>query len=264
MLNIKQNSIVLFSVLAYFHYASPSASAQALPVKSFTNVQNNIQARSDKSQESLNELAVQLIMQGNKQQGLEQLELAHRNDPSNAEVLYNISGCNLADKNYESALASIDKALLITPRDLHFLKRKTEILLSLKRFEAAADVFKSIISIEPRHADSYSKLGAIYGLLSRWQESEASLLQARNLIGDDPTVLNNLASSYLMQKKYQQAIEVLAIAQQKWPTPEREITLGVAFEGLGNRPTAISHYQKAKELGATNEHLESHIQRVSK
>jgi tetratricopeptide (TPR) repeat protein len=249
----------------------------AVQIKSFASVNQNtasidsmlekpvMQQRSEgvTNEESLNELGVQLIFQGEKEQGVHQLELAHQRDPKNAAVLYNLSGYYIAEKNYGSALSSIDKALEISPSDLHFLKRKTEALLPLRKFDEAITVYKKITQIDPDNGDSYGKLGALYGLKGNWQESESSLLHARNILGDTPAILNNLASARLMLKKYQQAIEVLEVAQQRWPTADREITLGVANEGLGNKQKAVTHYRNAKELGAANKHLDAHIERVS-
>lgn len=258
-------------------HKSYAQNASAIQIKSFANSGNKtasidgmlekpvMQQRSERvvSSQSLNELGVQLIFQGEKEQGLQQLELAHQSDPKNAAVLYNLSGYYIAEKNYESALSSINTALELSPNDLQFLKRKAEALLPLGKFEDAIIVFQKVIEIEPSSGDCLSKLGALYGLLSKWEESENSLLQARNVLGDTPAILNNLASARLMLKKYQPAIEVLEVAQQRWPTADREITLGVANEGLGNYNQAIFHYKRAKELGATNKHLDAHIERVS-
>lgn len=230
---------------------------EAIQINSFVS-KPVLQRRSD----SLNELGMQLIFKGQKEQGLEKLELAHKVEPTNPTVLYNLSGYYLTEKNYVSALISINRALEITPNDLQFLKRKTEALLPLRRFEDAISVFKRILTLDTRNGDSYCKLGAIYGLLNQWEESEKNLLQAREILGDSPSILNNLANARLMLKKNQEAIEVLEIAQHKWPSADREITLGVAYEGLGSNEQAVFHYRKAKELGAQNKYLDSHIERV--
>ena len=216
------------------------------------------------SELSPNELAVQLIFQGDKVQGLQQLELAHQGDPTNSTVLFNLAGYYLSEKDYLSALSSIDKALAISPDDLQFLKRRGDCLLPLKKFSEAAETYKKITQLSPEQGEAFCKLGALYGLLGRWQESEESLMQARTLVEDEPSLLNNLASARLMMKKYKEAIEVLELAQQRWPTSDREITLGVACEGLGDRQLALSHYENAKRLGTSNKHIEINIERVRK
>lgn len=264
--------IFLFSATAHAQNAP-----QAIQIKSFaaqSNVSHSEMPQSSmegmlekpimqqRSAQSPNELAVQLIFQGDKVQGLHQLELAHQSDPSNSTVLFNLAGYYLSEKDYTSALASIDKALAISPNDLQYLKRRTDCLLPLKKFAEAAETYKKITQLEPRQGEAFCKLGALYGLLGQWQESEVVLMQARTLVEDEPSLLNNLASARLMMKKYKEAIEVLETAQQRWPTSDREITLGVAYEGLGDKPSALQHYEKAKQLGTSNKHIETNIERV--
>ena len=65
-----------------------------------------------------------------------------------------------------------------------------------------------------------------------------------------------------MQKKYKEAIRVLKLAQVRQPRAEREITLGVAFEGLGSKQGALEHYYKAKHMGYSHKRLDEHIARV--
>ena len=65
-----------------------------------------------------------------------------------------------------------------------------------------------------------------------------------------------------MQKKYENAIRVLKLAQVKQPRAKREVTLGIAFEGLGDKQSALEHYYKAKNMGYNDKELDQHIARV--
>jgi len=209
-----------------------------------------------------NQKGVKLFFEGNRSESIKNLELAHKKNPGNSEALYNMSGFYLMAKRYEPALNSINRALKISPKDTLYLNRKAKILIGQKRYQKAVEVYQEVLSIDANDGKSYSKLGAMYTLLGQWKNAESNLLNARKLLGDKPAILSSLANSYIMQEKHQQAINVLSIAQRHNVDAEREISLGIAYEGVGDKQNALEHFYKAKDMGSKNKLLQGHIKRV--
>ncbi len=209
-----------------------------------------------------NQKGVKLFFEGNRSESIKNLELAHKKNPGNSEALYNMSGFYLMAKKYEPALKSINRALKISPNDTLYLNRRAKILIGQKRYQKAAEVYKKILSVDPDDKKSYSKLGAMYTLLGQWKNAELNLLKARNLLGDKPAILSSLANAYIMQEKHKVAIDVLSIAQRNNANAEREVSLGIAYEGLGDKQNALEHFYKAKDMGSKNKMLQGHIKRV--
>ena len=244
-------------VQTFFLLPSLAQEQQSRLLKFKSSSQQDYYSKSD-----FNQKGVKLFFQGNKEEGIRNLELAHENNPSSSEVLYNMSGYFLAEKKYGKALKNINKALEMSPKDNLYLNRKAKLLINLEKYDQAIVVYQNMLKNDPNDGQCYSKLGAVYALLNKWEKAESNLLKAKNILGDKPPVLNNLANAYLMQKKYKEAIRVLNVAQIKQPNAEREITLGVAYEGLGSKQNALEHYYKAKHMGYKRKLLDKHITRV--
>ncbi len=146
---------------------------------------------------------------------------------------------------YDEALASINVAIELEPRDSLLLNEKAATLLTLKKYLEAIAIYSKLIQIKSE-AYAYNNRGAAKYYLGNKQEAISDYDRAVSINPQAADVYNNrgLAKSALGNKQgaisdYDLAISINPLYVEAYRNR------GVAKSALGNKQGAISDYDKA-------------------
>lgn len=155
-------------------------------------------------------LAVTLQEAGRTQEALAAVADAIRRDPSRPEA-HNALGISLSQTGrLVEALAEFDRAAALDPRDPQAQNNRGNVLRQLGRVEEAESAYRRAIELAPRYAESFNGLGALEVARGRPAEAVSDFRRALEL-----------APQY----------------------HEVRLNLGIAFETLGDLPSALASYR---------------------
>ena len=117
------------------------------------------------------------------------------------------------------------------------------------RIQAAEQIFRQILQIQPNHLDALHWLGTVLEAQGNLDEASNAYRQALILKPDSFQAHFDLGTALLKQNKYQDAIACYQHALILNPEdPLAHSNLGSAFEGLGQLDEAILNYRRAAQL----------------
>ena len=212
----------------------------------------------------LNEQALQSVFQGRRDEGVAKIKEALQQDPRNPTILYNLAGLYLAGGEPEKAVTLMREAVEILPDDLPFQNRLGEAYIASNQLDKASTVYEKICSIDPTFNEAVLKLGTLYAMKEDYERAEQTLKRGQQSFGENIRFLANLGNVLVARHKFAEAVPLLKKAQNKSPSAENAVALGICHESLGEISEALSYYQQAKSLGEKGEDLESHIEHIQR
>ena len=81
-----------------------------------------------------------------------------------------------------------------------------------KKYEAAAQLYREVLALQPDHLDANYLLGTVYAETGRASDAEPYLVKAAELDPVSPYIKINLGNVYKLQKQYDKALEQFAAA----------------------------------------------------
>jgi predicted O-linked N-acetylglucosamine transferase (SPINDLY family) len=103
-----------------------------------------------------------------------------------------------ADGHKDEALAALQEATRLLPKDAEAFCNLGAMLTKLERFEEAGAVLKHAITIDPKFDDSYLHLGFVYASREKFAEAEAMFRRAVADSSHDKNVQNDMRHSSLV------------------------------------------------------------------
>jgi len=204
----------------------------------------------------LNEQAVEQVLKGGRSRGIEMLIEAHKLDPNNSTVLYNLGGLYLSQGQVGEAVKTLQDAVRLEPNDPAVLNRLAESYIAASKIPRAIECYERILTLDPDFYQALFRLGTLYSLEENWERAEELLRKASESDPSDYRALSHLGTVLVMQKKFPEAISLLEKAQKGQPSPENDIALGMAYQGVGNQEKAAEHMKRAKAQGLEAPSLE--------
>lgn len=120
-------------------------------------------------------------------------------------------------KKFELAEAEFKKVLADEPDNASALNYLGYMLADRNiRLNEALDMINRALKKEPGNGAYLDSLGWVYFRMNKVEEAEATLKQAMEKIGKDPTVHDHLADVYLKQGKLKEAIQQWEAAVHEW------------------------------------------------
>ena len=112
------------------------------------------------------------------EQAEEAFQIALAADPSSPEVLARVADGYREMRQFDKALAYVERALLSVPDDVSFLLSKAAIYRQLGDPRIALEILQHAQRIAPTHAEAWTAAGAVLGDLARFAEARHAYDQA--------------------------------------------------------------------------------------
>lgn len=212
----------------------------------------------------MNERAVEMVLHGQKDEGVALFVKASQLDPKNPTILYNLGGVYLSQGNIPKALEAINRCVALRPEDLSILHRLGEVHFAAENFADAAEVFERIAEKDSHFNEVLFHLGTVYAMQQRWDDAEKVLRRAVKISPDQSSLETNLANVLIMKKQYAEAAKILQHSQSREPQAETALALGVAYEGDNKMQEALAAYESAEKLGLKDDQLKIRLDAVRK
>jgi protein O-GlcNAc transferase len=125
------------------------------------------------------------------------------------------------------------------------------------RLQAAEQIYRQILQVDPTHADSWHLLGVINAQEGRHRDAVEYIARALDLRPQWAEAQANMGHALRKQGKPDEAVRFLRSAVQLKPgSAEAQNNLGSAFKDLGNLDEAIACYRRA--LGLKPDYAAAH------
>jgi len=199
--------------------------------------------------------------------------LAH--DPNNADTLYNVALCQSHLKRFDQAAQNIEKAIKILPGEKAFqdLQKQIAGLEQIAKTEEAQGILKegdglynkgdfagaitkyeaACQLLQPKNqATVMTQIAQAHAKAEQPDQAEAAHQKAIQLDPDNPEFKKGLASFYMDQKKYDEALSLYTQGASGGAADEALLNLGKELASEGNEEVARLALEKAVEGNSQN------------
>ncbi len=167
-------------------------------------------------------LGALLRRQGSSEQAQPWLEQAAELDPENFQVLYDLAVVQESNRDFEGARATLERLLELEPDDAH-LKNFYGYLLADQgwELERAERLIREAVSTEPDNGAYVDSLGWVLYRQGEYEKALDHLIEAVNLLGDDPVVLEHVGECLAALGRHAEALRSFERAVMAGGDPER-------------------------------------------
>jgi Flp pilus assembly protein TadD len=145
----------------------------------------------------------------------------------------------------DEALAALDRVTNDGPETLDSLKLKSTIYYSKSDFPNAVAVLQKAEAMAPRDASIHASLGHAFLETKNYAGAERELGAAMRLSPSSTDTLRDLISAEYLQKDYAQALAALGtLAQREAPNAGTWFLRGSCYDHMGQAQDALDAYQK--------------------
>ncbi len=198
-------------------------------------------------------LGIIRLHHGDGENAVKHIETAMRYEPSNPEMLKNLSSALMATERSEEAEQHLRSALKLKPDYPEALNNLSIILCGTGRFVEAEQYCRRATELIPTYAFAHNNLGNALEGQDRLEDAESSFRQALELNRDFPEALNGLGAVLMRQGKLDQAKFSFQRALELRPQDDDALNnMGNFFMADGNSAEAERHYRKAVEIAPAN------------
>jgi tetratricopeptide (TPR) repeat protein len=143
------------------------------------------------------------------------------------------------------ATEQVDAVLTRAPANERALTLKGNLRILEKDAKGSEDAFKKVVELNPNNPSGYLRLGILYNLMGKKDDSLKNLQKSLDLNPLQTDALGLIVSMYLKDKKYNDAMSLCE--RQKEKAKESTSTLAVIAYLEGNVSIAQKDNKKAKE-----------------
>ena len=187
------------------------------------------------------------------------LEDKHRLFPKDIDIIIYLASFYEQDKDYEKAMALLEKGLEDSPGNTSLLFRLGAIQDKAGLKEQSISTMKTVIKIDPKDSGALNYLGYTYADQGiKLDEALLLLKRAYELKPDDGYVTDSLGWVYYKMGDYQKAVEYLEKAAEL-TSFETIISdhLGDAYQKANQLENAINTYRKALSNAREEDNVKS-------
>ncbi len=215
------------------------------------------------------------IQQDQWDKAIEQLELAVKNYPNDAEAHYLLGEAyatkgkfELMNEEYEKSLELTDEfaQLISASRDKYWVQtfNKGVRMINQDSTEAAISAFKTAQSINPDRPESYNNLAITYLRLDRMDDAVNIYKKLIKVDPDNIKAMNELGRLYIQMEEYENTVELEQKVLEKEPdNSDAVFNLAMAYDQLGEREKAQEAYERALEVNPDDPDLLFNIARIN-
>lgn len=185
-------------------------------------------------------------------------------DRKNLTAVFNLAGVLLNNKRQQEAVTLLSTYINEYDKDPGLYARRADCYFSLKDLESASRDYSKALSLDPEYPSIAGRLATVYLLQKRTSDAERLFLKAVEQDPKNGQLLQNLSSVFLANGKAEQAISTAKRGLQVAPTSELYITLGNAYEAMGDNKNSLISFQRASDLGDSRPELKTKIEELKK
>jgi tetratricopeptide (TPR) repeat protein len=164
--------------------------------------------------------------------------------------------------NYEKALKSIDRLLLVNRKDYNLLYNKGMALIELERYDEAIEVFRRAEKLSNNDADLYEQLGYAYFQSNNFKESINAYKRVQDITPKNAKAMTWIAYNNIMLENYDEAMALVDRALEiDKELPSAYFTKGEANYYKNKYKEAIGYYEIAIEKDSS--YVEAYINKLS-
>jgi Flp pilus assembly protein TadD len=186
---------------------------------------------------------------------LEFYQERHRSNPNDAEAALNYGKALRSSGQRSQAVAVLEQATLAHPADKALLAGYGRALADNGNFQQAFEVLGRAHSPEDPDWRILSAQGAVLDQLGRGEEARQYYASALRIVPDEPSVLSNLALSYVLSKDLAKAEETLRRANSHAdadPRVKLNLALVVGLRGHMAEAESLAKEGRPPEEAAAN------------
>jgi len=172
-------------------------------------------------------------------------------DENNTEALKGIGLCHFNLDEREKSLAAFLKVIELNDQDATALYYVASLSILMDKTEDAITYSKKVLEFRPDFYDAYKILFTIYLKNKRYKEilELNEEFQNKNIETPDDSIHTILATTFMVHKKYKEAISSLKVALKISPDkPQLHNNLGVCYMSLGDYDSALNSFQTSLSL----------------
>ena len=164
---------------------------------------------------------------------------------------------------FDQALELYDEYLEVRPNAEFAMLGRADVLLQADREDAAIRAFRDVVKRFPDSAGALNALG--YTLADRtrkFREAEKLIDRALEKEPDNAAIIDSKGWVLFRRGRFEEALEYLEQAWEKFPDPEVAAHLGETLWRLGREDQSRELLQQAWQRFPNNDHLRETIQRL--
>jgi len=190
--------------------------------------------------------AVQFDKAGKVDLAIREMQAAKKLMPKLPAIYLNLGMFYAQKRDLADSQAAFKQALAIDPKNKVALSQLTRILVGLDKNTEALNYARKLIALDPKDTEARFVFGVVNLKLRDFEVAEDSFKDVLHVNPDDKGALYNLSYCYIQAKQYRQALEYLEKFLKISPNdPQAHLMAGAAAEQIGDKRTAISHYDAA-------------------
>ncbi|MGX1497618.1 tetratricopeptide (TPR) repeat protein [Labrenzia sp. MBR-25] len=167
--------------------------------------------------DALNLLGVTYRQLGSPQKAVEYIQKAIAQNPKQASFYANLARAMMdIGTDSESMLAVSEKALSLNPAEREALNIKAIALTGLKQFEAAEEIFKSLIVAHPNYGEIFTNYGLLLRKSNRYEDALKFFQRAELLAPDNVENCIEQARCRLELKQFDASLEAIDKALERF------------------------------------------------
>jgi tetratricopeptide (TPR) repeat protein len=187
------------------------------------------------------------LVQGKKADAEKALLTAIDLEPRLVSAYGNLAALYASEKNYDQAIAKLEKAHQLAPKNVAPLMVLGTIHEQRGDIPKAQQTYEQVLTLNPRFAAAANNLAYLYIEHGGDKERALQLAQtAKQIAPDDPSISDTLGWVLYHRGIYQRALALLEESAAKAPdNPSIQYHLGVVYAKLGNKDGARKAFAAA-------------------
>ncbi|MGK2940831.1 MAG: XrtA/PEP-CTERM system TPR-repeat protein PrsT [Immundisolibacter sp.] len=196
-------------------------------------------------------LGIAMLLGGQQDDAAEQIEAAGRLDPNARQGKYMLVVGALRDKDFERALAEVEKLRAAYPQDATVFNLQGGVYLALNDTAKAEQAFNEALRLKPDSTAAVNNLGQLKAAAGDLEGAVAVYRKGLEQSPGEAAISPRLAGMLLAQNKPDEALEVLQASVQKNPANMSvRILLARTQQRSGRLEDALATLKDAGEVGA--------------
>ena len=245
-----------FELALRYHHAGQLEQAEAL--------YRQVLAVQPDSPDALHALGIVTGQRGRLDEAIDLMRRAIASRPDFPDALINLGGIYKAVGRVEEAIGCYRHAMALRPA-AELYRLLGDLLLQQRQPLEAAEAYRQAAALRPENAEIWYSLGAVNGMLSRFDDAAEALRRSLALCPTHAAAWNNLGNALAEVKNFGEAVDAYQQAIVIEPgLAEAHNNLGVALQQLGRLDEAIESYHRSLRLRPANAGARYHLSNALK